>query len=141
MMRFLTALATLLLCSFALDAQSQPPREENSLRIMSYNVRNCKGMDNKTDIDRVAAVILAAAPDVVAIQELDSMTIRNRKDMLGELARRTLMHSTFASPVRIAAEGTASGFCRKRSRCTSNAFRSPEKRRNGCCSWWSSRNM
>ena len=102
MKRFLIALAALLLCSFTLDAQSQPPREENSLRIMSYNVRNCKGMDNKTDIDRVAGVILAAAPDVVAIQELDSMTIRNRKDMLGELARRTLMHATFASPVRIA---------------------------------------
>ena len=33
------------------------------VKIMSYNVRNAKGMDNVRDYRRVAKVILEAAPD------------------------------------------------------------------------------
>lgn len=58
-------------------SQSTFPKEENSLRILSYNVRNCKGMDNLTDYQRVADVINKIAPDVVAVQELDSVTQQN----------------------------------------------------------------
>jgi len=59
------------------------------MRIMSYNIRNAKGMDNKIDYDRVAAVIRAEDPDIVALQELDSMTNRSgRKDVLKEIADR-----------------------------------------------------
>ena len=66
----------LLAISFALPVKGQStfPKEENSLRILSYNVRNCKGMDNLTDYQRVADVINKIAPDVVAVQELDSVT-------------------------------------------------------------------
>lgn len=83
----------------------QQEREENSLRIMSYNVRNCTGMDGKTDIDRVADVIVGHAPDVVALQELDSMTARHPKDMPDELARRTLMHATYAPAIELGSGG------------------------------------
>jgi endonuclease/exonuclease/phosphatase family metal-dependent hydrolase len=40
-------------------------------RIMTYNVHRCLGMDGKLDVERIAAVIAAARPDVVALQELD----------------------------------------------------------------------
>lgn len=82
------------------NGQSTSPKEENSLRIMSYNVRNCKGMDNIIDYQRVADVINKLTPDVVAIQELDSATQRNNGVYsLGELAKRTLMHATYSPAI------------------------------------------
>ena len=66
------------------------------VKIMSYNVRNAKGMDNVRDYRRVAKVILEAAPDIVAVQELDSMTNRSgQKHVLGELATLTNMHAEY----------------------------------------------
>lgn len=60
--------ASILCCSTTLSAQKI---------LMSYNVRNAKGMDNKTDYDRVAAVIKEAKADIIALQELDSFTKRS----------------------------------------------------------------
>ena len=66
------------------------------IKIMSYNVRNAKGMDNVRDYSRVAKVILEAAPDVVAVQELDSMTSRSgRNHVLGEIAKLVNMHAEY----------------------------------------------
>jgi endonuclease/exonuclease/phosphatase family metal-dependent hydrolase len=42
-----------------------------TLRLMTYNVHRCVGVDKRLDIARVAAVIAACKPDVVALQELD----------------------------------------------------------------------
>lgn len=99
MKTFLTLLAGLLLCAPALVAQIPPPKDENSLRVVSYNTHNCIGMDDVTSYDRVADVISSCAPDVVALQELDSMTMRSRTDVLGELASRTMMHPTFGAAI------------------------------------------
>ncbi len=41
------------------------------LRVMTYNVHSCVGMDGKLDAERIARVIARARPDVVALQELD----------------------------------------------------------------------
>lgn len=41
------------------------------LRVMTYNVHGCVGMDGKLDAERIARVIARARPDVVALQELD----------------------------------------------------------------------
>lgn len=45
------------------------PRD--TLRVMTYNVHSCIGMDGKLDAERIARVIARAGPDVVALQELD----------------------------------------------------------------------
>lgn len=75
-------------------------RNDNTLRIMSYNVRNGRGMDNVTNFQRIADAIKKANPDVVAIQELDSVTGRSgQTDVLRELAERTLMYHTFAPAI------------------------------------------
>ncbi len=72
----------------------------SSHRIMSYNVRNCTGLDNKTDYQRVADIIKAAECEAVAIQELDSMTTRYKgQDMLKNLADLTGMYPTFAPSI------------------------------------------
>lgn len=41
------------------------------LRIMTYNVHSCIGMDGKLSPERIARVITRCAPDIVALQELD----------------------------------------------------------------------
>ena len=79
------------LLGLALCAYSQ-----DYLRLMTYNVHNAKGGDGVRDLQRIADVILDAAPDVVAIQEVDSMTPRCYSYQLGELAARTGMHARFA---------------------------------------------
>ena len=43
-------LAYLFGCLFTVNAQKTiEPKEENTLRVMSYNVRNCRGMDEVID--------------------------------------------------------------------------------------------
>lgn len=41
------------------------------LRIMTWNIHGCVGVDRRRDPARVAALIAAVAPDVVALQEID----------------------------------------------------------------------
>ncbi len=66
------------------------------VKMMSYNVRSAKGMDGERDYQRIANIIRNAAPDVVAVQELDSMTRRsNNIYVLGEIAHRAQMHPTY----------------------------------------------
>lgn len=70
------------------------------VRIMSYNVRHCVGMDTVLDYDRTANVIIAQQPDIVALQELDSMTGRSgRKYQLEELANRTNFYPVFGKAI------------------------------------------
>ena len=70
------------------------------VKIMSYNVRHCAGMDLMVDYDRTAEVILKQMPDVIALQELDSMTGRSgRKYQLGELANRTNYYPVFGKAI------------------------------------------
>lgn len=67
---------------------------------MTYNIRNAKGMDGVCNFQRIANVISNEAPDVVAIQELDSMTTRSgQKFVLNEIAERTQMHASYAPAI------------------------------------------
>ena len=49
-----------------------------TLRLMTYNVHRCVGTDRKLDVERVAEVIAAEKPDVVALQELDVLRARTK---------------------------------------------------------------
>lgn len=80
---------------FVFSAQAQ-----NTLKLMTYNIRNANGMDDVCNFQRIANVINNASPDVVAIQEVDSMTKRSgQKYVLGEIAGRTQMHAYFAPAI------------------------------------------
>lgn len=73
---------------------------QDTLKVMTYNVRHCAGMDLVLDYDRTAAVIARQQPDVVALQELDSMTGRSEHlYQLGELASRTQYHPVFGPAI------------------------------------------
>ncbi len=76
------------------------PQAQNTLKLMSYNIKNANGMDNVCNFQRIANVINNTSPDVVAIQEVDSMTNRSgQKYVLGEIAERTQMHGYFAPAI------------------------------------------
>jgi endonuclease/exonuclease/phosphatase family metal-dependent hydrolase len=74
--------------------------QQTNLTLLSYNVRNGKGMDNQTNYDRTAAVIQKAAAQVVALQELDSSTGRSQGvDVLSVLAQKTGMHAVYGAAI------------------------------------------
>jgi endonuclease/exonuclease/phosphatase family metal-dependent hydrolase len=70
----------------------EPPR----LRVLSYNIHHCEGVDGRLDLERIARVIRAAEPDLVALQEVDRGTARTKMvDQPAELARLTDMEVLF----------------------------------------------
>lgn len=75
-------------------------KAKKSCRVVSYNLHGCIGMDGKQDYDRTAEVIARFGADMVALQEVDSMTNRSGNSSNGgELAKRLDMHFTFAPAI------------------------------------------
>lgn len=88
--------------------------DNNRLKILTYNVRNARGMDEVTDYDRVAGVIKRIDADCVAIQELDSATQRsNGIVVLDELAKRTGMHASYNKSIDYQGGGYGIGILTK----------------------------
>ena len=88
------------LLAMACEPSNVVTRNEGELVLMSYNVRNGKGMDNKRNLNRTAAVIRAARPDVVALQEIDSVTRRSEgNDVAAVLGRKCSMYHTFSKAI------------------------------------------
>ncbi|WP_234347480.1 endonuclease/exonuclease/phosphatase family protein [Parabacteroides bouchesdurhonensis] len=75
-------------------------KDPSALRFMSYNIRIGIGMDNEVDIKRVADVINRVNPDVVALQEVDSVTERvNWANQMMQLSELTGMYPIFGHAV------------------------------------------
>ena len=73
---------------------------QDTLKVMTYNIRNGNGMDKVRSYERIADVILKHNPDVVAVQELDSMTKRsNQTYVLGEVAKLTRMKDFYGPAI------------------------------------------
>jgi endonuclease/exonuclease/phosphatase family metal-dependent hydrolase len=64
---------------------------ENSLKIVSYNVHKCRGLDSRQDPERIAKVLLDLDADVIALQEVLS-------EQVLYLAERTGMYMAVAGP-------------------------------------------
>lgn len=89
-------------CLYAWSQPSRPlvvaDKEENAFRLMTYNIRNGLDITGKLQLQTVAGIIRTATPDVVALQEVDSVTERsNGVDMLKELGEQCMMYRTFSS--------------------------------------------
>jgi len=70
------------------------------LRILSYNIRNAKGMDNITDYKRIATIITQSKASIIALQELDSVTQRSKGvDVLKELSKATGLYASYAAAI------------------------------------------
>lgn len=69
-----------------------------SLRVMTYNVHSCRGSDRRLMPERILSVIRSAAPDIVALQELDVGQSRSRAlDQAAYLAAGLGMEFHFAA--------------------------------------------
>lgn len=76
-------------------------KADSTYCFVSYNIRNGIGMDNRSELQRVADVLNECKADVVALQEIDSMTARSgNRDVLGELASLTGMVPLYAPAIR-----------------------------------------
>ena len=70
--------------------------EPLTLRVLSYNIHHGAGIDGKLDVPRIAGVITAVKPDLVALQEVDRHTQRSKQqDQPAMLARLTGMKVLF----------------------------------------------
>lgn len=73
---------------------------ERGLRLMTYNVHGCGGMDGRVSPRRVARVIAAQAPDIVALQEVDLGRRRSRAEDQGAMIAQQLgMHVVFCPTI------------------------------------------
>jgi endonuclease/exonuclease/phosphatase family metal-dependent hydrolase len=72
-----------------------------SLRVLTYNIHHSEGRDGEFDLQRIASVINAAQPDVVALQELDQGNTRSGVDefQLNQLATLTNMQGYFGKTI------------------------------------------
>ncbi len=87
----------ILMCSIAINIFAiKPTQEQDSIRLMSYNIHRAEGMDEKIDIKRIGTIILEVNPEVAALQEVDSVVNRSGNiDILKALAEQTGMYHTF----------------------------------------------
>lgn len=82
----------------------RPPVKE-PLRIMTYNVHSCLGMDGKLSASRIARVIAQSDADIVALQELDVGRMRSGlADQAHEIARDLEMEFHFHPALELAEE-------------------------------------
>lgn len=94
---FLTGLA---MAAIAGCRGSRPPRAGTppTLRLLTYNVHHGEGVDGRLDLDRITAVIRAADPDLVALQEVDRNAQRTgRVDQPAAYARLTGLEGWFGA--------------------------------------------
>ncbi len=74
-------------------------------RIVTYNVRRCVGNDRRLDVARVADVLAALEPDIVAMQELDVGRARTGGvDQAHQIAERLDMACHFHAALKVEEE-------------------------------------
>ncbi|MCB1476574.1 MAG: endonuclease/exonuclease/phosphatase family protein [Rhodobiaceae bacterium] len=69
------------------------------LRVLTYNVRRCLGLDGDVSVPRIASVIASCRPDIIALQELDVRRARSfGVDQAQEIARELDMKHVHFHP-------------------------------------------
>src|SRR5205814_6589017 len=75
-------------------------RDDKTVRVLTYNIHSCVGLDGKLAPGRVARIIRGYDPDIVALQEVDVKRRRSRgEDQTARLADELQMHSAFCCTV------------------------------------------
>ena len=91
---------SLAVAAISLVLLAQEARTPATLRVLSYNIHHGEGTDGKVDLPRIAAVIRAARPDLVALQEVDRNVRRSGSvDQTVELARLTGLQGYFGKAI------------------------------------------
>ncbi|ACB82941.1 Endonuclease/exonuclease/phosphatase [Methylorubrum populi BJ001] len=86
-------------------AGAPEPAGSRPLRLLTYNVRHCRGTDGRVAPERVARVIAALEPDIVALQEVDVGRARTGGlDQAEAIARLVGMSSHFHPALHVEEE-------------------------------------
>jgi len=83
----------------------EEPPPSRPLRVMTYNVHRCVGLDGKADPERIVRVIARHEPDIIALQELDVGWPRTHRVDQAERIARLLRMSHHFHPVIDLARG------------------------------------
>jgi len=85
-------------CAFLSGTPSLQAEETAKIRLVAYNIKHGRGMDNKVDLRRIASVLRTLKPDLVALQEIDHTCTRSgsvdQAALLGDLLG---MHHRFGA--------------------------------------------
>lgn len=74
-----------------------PDKAENSIRIMTYNIRNGQDVNQIPQLRQITDLIQRVQPDVIAVQDVDSATQSSQGiHILKELGDQNMMYTTFA---------------------------------------------
>lgn len=96
-------LCLLLPCLLAVSGCHSPGpnhAEPLRLRVLTYNIKHCRGMDGAFDYQRLADIIKRANPDLVALQEVDVKTRRaSGVDQPAKLGQLTGLTPFFAEAI------------------------------------------
>lgn len=94
MKRYLALTMLLLFCvEFSAEAQK-------TIRVASYNIRNGIGIDDINSLQRTAGAIVRLNPDLLALQEVDSLTTRSfMRDILKELSVMTSLKGYYSAAI------------------------------------------
>ncbi len=83
----------LVLCLACCNVRAELPEE---IRVVTYNIHHGEGLDREVDLKRIANLLLAVEPHLVALQEVDQGTRRTKGvDQPAELAKLTGMQVVF----------------------------------------------
>lgn len=85
--------------------QTEIMRGERPLRIASYNVHKCTGMDARRDPDRIADVIRSLDADIISLQEVLSDAGDVPSAQVRYLAQKTGMYAAVAAPTKRKKDG------------------------------------
>ncbi len=81
-----------------MSQQADRTPEAGRIVVLSYNICHGEGADGRIDLERTAAVIRAAAPDVAMLQEVDRCTERSRGvDQARALAGLAGLHASYGA--------------------------------------------
>jgi endonuclease/exonuclease/phosphatase family metal-dependent hydrolase len=93
----LTALLALLLLALPREGWAQGPI---TVRVLTYNIRHGEGLDRVYDLARLADIMKGAAPDLIALQEVDDGTQRSGgTNQIEVLAEMLGMHGEFGRAI------------------------------------------
>lgn len=79
---------------------AEPVSVPHRLRVITYNIHHGRGVDGVYDLDRIARVLSAEKPDIVALQEVEQHSRRSGGDDQPQILARALGMNVAFTPVR-----------------------------------------